>query len=147
MSVQAWHSEVDTNRLCINYKLFKVEVGLEHYLIKLDINDRINLCKYRCGSHKLPISEGRYLADTPVKMCLLCNSEDSGDEYHYVMVCPVFNLSRAKYIKRYYYTRPNTLMFSQLFNFRKLCLVLMYGNFIYVLCVVMMFVTVGTVPF
>jgi len=120
ISVQAWHSEVDTNRLCINYKLFKVDVGIEQYLIKLDINDRINLCKYRCGSHKLPISEGRYLADAPVKMCSLCNSQDSGDEYHYVMVCPVFNNSRAKYIKRYYYTRPNVIKFSELFNSRSI---------------------------
>jgi hypothetical protein len=39
------------------YSILK-EVAFENYITDLDgvINNRINLCKFRCGNHWLPIS-------------------------------------------------------------------------------------------
>ena len=50
--------------------------------------DRINLCQFRCGNRKLPISVGRYLSGNAQMLCSLCDTGDQGDEYHYVLVCP-----------------------------------------------------------
>ena len=36
-------------------------MGFEKYLIQLSSPDRINVCKFHCGNHKLPISVGQYL--------------------------------------------------------------------------------------
>ena len=116
INIQTWHSEIHANRLCSNYRIFKNEVGFEKYLTYLSPTDRINLCKFRCGNHKLPISVGRYLPGNAQRLCHLCNTGDQGDEYHYVLVCPSLMEERSKYIKRYFRIRPNTLKMNQLFN-------------------------------
>ena len=113
---QNWNDEVNRNRLCFNYRIFKQEVVLEDYLLKLEVGDRISLCKFRCGNHKLPVAKCRYLSDQPMEMCPLCNLNVQGDEFHYVLVCPVLNDVRKRYVKKYHYTRPNVLKFHQLFN-------------------------------
>ena len=58
----------------------------------------------------------RYLVDNAPSKCTRCGLNEQGDEFHYVMVCPVLNQLRTKYVKRYYYTRPNVLKMSDLFN-------------------------------
>lgn len=88
----------------------------EHYLITLGERDRINLCRFRCGNHRLPVKQQRYLTTNDYLPCPLCESNEPGDEFHYTLVCPAFSLMRSKYLKRYYYTRPNTLKLCQLFN-------------------------------
>ena len=114
--LQVWHAEVERNILCSNYKAFKTEFGQEKYITDLDIPDRIALSKYRCGSHKLPVAAERYSRQENYRPCRLCNSDEVGDEYHYVLVCPVLREVRERYLKPYYCGRPSTLKFSQLFN-------------------------------
>ena len=50
------------------------------------------------------------------RFCLLCNQEEIGDEYHYLFVCPHFNNKRKTYLKRYFYTHPNTVKMYELFT-------------------------------
>jgi hypothetical protein len=117
IEVQNWKSEVDRNNLCNIYRLFKAEAGIEPYLLKLDAVERINLCKFRCGNHKLPVSDSRYQHNpTNTKRCTLCHLNEQGDEFHYVLVCPILHDSRKNLLKKYYYTRPNVLKLNQLFN-------------------------------
>ena len=111
-----WQSEVDGNRLCNSYRLFKHTLSFEPYLSKLEFLDRINLARFRCGCHKLPISDNKYVNSDSPKICTLCNRNEQGDEYHYVLVCPKFMNERKKYLKKYYYDRPSTVKMSQLFN-------------------------------
>ena len=33
--------------------------------------------------------------------CTLCNLKVTGDEYHYILICPYFRLNRELYIKPY----------------------------------------------
>ena len=40
----------------------------------------------------------------------------TGDEYHYILICPYFRLKRELYIKPYYYRRPSMSKFEQLFS-------------------------------
>ena len=115
ISTQTWHNNVETNRLCLNYRIFKEENKMESYLTKLSLSERTTLARFRCGNHNLPISETRYLNEETIKVCPLCDL-GPGDELHYVLVCPIFRDYRSKFVKRYYYVRPNCLKMFQLFN-------------------------------
>ena len=75
------------------------------------------LCKFRCGSHRLPIETGRWRGvSINDRLCHLCDSGDIGDEYHYVMTCKALCLEREKYLPQYCHTHANTYKFNELFN-------------------------------
>ena len=88
---QNWHGEVQENSQCVIYRIFKENLEFEPYLTQLSDNDRINLCKFRCSSHRLPCVTGRY-ANIPrsERICNLCNLNVMGDEFHFVFQCPFF---------------------------------------------------------
>ena len=114
--LQNWQSEVNDNRLCGSYKLFKETLSLELYLSELEFEDRITLAKFRCGCHKLPVSANKYVnLDSPM-LCNSCDMNEQGDEYHYTLVCPKFNDERKKYLESFFHRRPSTLKMSLLFN-------------------------------
>jgi hypothetical protein len=75
------------------------------------------MCKFRCGSHKLPIEMGRFFSiDRSERICDLCNKEELGDEFHYLFNCTFFKDERIKFIPEYLYNVPNTISFSELMN-------------------------------
>lgn len=96
---QSWKSDVNNSSKCTIYKLIDKELVFENYLINLPWAVASTLCKFRTSNHPLPIETGRYtntLRDN--RLCLLCNKNLVGDEYHYVMVCDHFSDIRTKYI-------------------------------------------------
>ena len=116
--LQGWNFEINRNRKCTIYRIFKENLSLESYLMKLNFIERRRLCKFRTGNHKLPITEGRYVeggggVDTT---CTLCNSGDVGDEYHADFICKKFEEQRKKYLKKYFIVKPNTYKMFLLFN-------------------------------
>ena len=115
---QNWCEEVNRNRLCTNYRIFKQVSTFEPYLNKLDFTDRTSLCKFRCGNHRLPVANGRYLPDQLPQYCNMCDIQDPGDEFHYLFKCPVFKKFRKKFIKPYYRQRPNVQKMHMLFSSR-----------------------------
>ena len=85
IEIQSWHDEMYNSRHCVNYRMFKSELRLENYLIKLNSRKLISLCKFRCGNHKLPSTAGRFLGiPRAERLCTLCESKDIGDEFHYL---------------------------------------------------------------
>ena len=113
---QQWQAEVENNRLCNNYKIFKDKFDMEPYLLKLDVADRISMTKFRCGSNRLPVSINRSSDQQELRLCHLCNMGQRGDEFHYTLVCPKFENYRKKYVKRYYYTHPTSVKMNMLYN-------------------------------
>ena len=111
-----WHTMLDNNRLCLNYRLIKETFEIEHYLTISDEKIRIPLAKFRSGSHFLPISDQRYRDMDPRNYCPLCQTNEVGDEYHYIMSCPAFNHQRSKYIDPYFTNRPNILKYKNSFR-------------------------------
>ena len=97
ISQQQWQADVNENSLCLNYRILKENFTLEPYLIRLDFVDRINLAKYRCGSHKLPISVNKYSEQQLPRQCSLCNLNEIGDEFQYSLVCPKFKNETITY--------------------------------------------------
>ena len=112
--MQDWLANINENSLCINYKLFKTKFEFEEYLL-LEDQFRIPLSKFRCGSHHLPISNRRYDPIDERNLCPLCHL-DTGDEYHYLLVCPGFEAQRKEFIPSYFYIRPNVVKFGKLFS-------------------------------
>ena len=116
MNIQSWSSEINRNRLCSNYRIFKSAWDQERYLVTLDPAERINLSKFRCGSSRLPGVINRSLPEGGRTKCPKCNLDEVGDEFHYVLVCPALKAPRGKYLNKYYFTRPNTMKMAELFN-------------------------------
>ena len=60
------------------------------------------------------------------RKCRHCKDE-IGDEFHYLFNCSRFDADRKKYLKRYYYGRPNIIKYEEIMNtnntemLKKLC--------------------------
>ena len=64
---------------------------MEFYLKNLDLKDRINLCKFRCGNSLIPVVSGRfYGVDFEDRICNLCNKREIGMSI--IMLCLVISL-------------------------------------------------------
>ena len=97
--------------------MYKSEFGLEKYFTILPPDLMYNMCKFRCGSHKLQIEMGKYFSiDRSERICDLCNKEELGDEFHYLFNSTFFKDERKKFIPEYLYIVPNTISFSELMN-------------------------------
>ena len=117
---QKWLNEVNTSNFCHTYRIFKQELNLEQYLIKLPFQHRINLTKFRCKNNKLPINKFRFDNTNVDKSCQICSSNDIGDEFHYLFDCDFFKSERKMFLLEYFYKRPNTLKMGELFNSKNL---------------------------
>lgn len=115
MNVQNWNSRLLDSSKGRNYALFKENTNIEKYLIAMNKRAYLPLLKFRTANHKLPVEEGRWnnvpYAD---RKCNLCLKNELGDEFHYLLVCPFFNVERKMLLKRYFYLRPNILKYKTL---------------------------------
>ena len=69
-----------------------------------------------------------------MRKCILCDLNDIGDEFHYILICKFFDEERKKHIDEKYYTNPNVIKFRNLFenlkgvrllNLAKFCQIIM----------------------
>jgi hypothetical protein len=117
--LQKWSGQLTISSKGLNYRLFKTDLKLEPYLTTLPKNLRLDLFRFRTGNHKLPVETGRWrnsLVPYHDRKCTLCSLNEIADEFHYLLKCPFFILKRKKFIKDFYYKRPNILKFSQLLS-------------------------------
>ena len=67
---------------------------LFHYLTKYRIAHNIT-------AHQLKIETGRYSrnhADRKQRLCTICECNDIEDEYHFILIFPIYRNIRKKYI-------------------------------------------------
>ena len=98
------------------YKEIHPQFQRAAYLDKL-ISPKLRraLSKLRLSSHILHIETGPHRSiPRNERICTLCNIGDVEDEYHFVMICPLYKEIRNMHIRRYYVNRPNMLKFVQL---------------------------------
>ena len=112
-----WSETVFNNSACINYRAMSLVKKTQNYLLKLPKRYAYALCKLKCVNHNMPNVTGRY-TNTPYedRLCTLCQTQDIGDEFHYLFICEKFTLERTRYIKEYYYKHPNIFKMTQLFE-------------------------------
>ena len=113
--IQNWNEGITKGGKCTVYRIIKNTFGFEKYLTELPVNNRILMTKFRCRNHRLPIEAGcRAQIQRDLRLCLHCN--DIGDEYHYLLCCPLFREERKKYINVKFWKRPSTIQLEQLFK-------------------------------
>ena len=118
---QIWKGRVYESPKGLNYRLFKENLEFEEYFTKLDDKNISTLCKFRTVNHKLPIETGRWRnIARENRLCLLCNSGDIGDEYHYIFSCSAFEDDRKSFVKQKFRYRPNIVKFKELMNSKNL---------------------------
>ena len=82
-----------------------------------DSVDRINISKFRCRNSKIPVVTLGY-RDRRIpyedRICPSCNMGAIGDEFHYIMQCPVFQMQRQRYLETQYLINPNRELFLTL---------------------------------
>jgi hypothetical protein len=114
--VQTWLSEINNNEIYYNYRMFKDSFNFEKYLSVLPANLANIVTKFRTLNHKLPVQKGRTLGiPRHERVCHKCSSGDLGDEFHFLFVCPYFTNERKQLLHNYYFIRPNTIKYQQLF--------------------------------
>ena len=91
------------------YNLFKSSFAYEKYLDCVDNRDkRVLLTKFRIGICPLRIETGRYenVGDRKCipaneRTCLVCNSGDIEDEFHFLLKCPEYAAWRLHMLNVY----------------------------------------------
>ena len=105
--IQEWNANITQSSKGKNYHIFKENTELESYLKLLPKKLYISIIKFRTSNHKLPVETGRW-ENIPYgeRKCSLCNKNDIGDKFHYLLVCPLFQEDRCNLFKPFYYQRP-----------------------------------------
>lgn len=117
--LQTWNSQLDNSSKGRNYSLFKTDISCESYITVLNGHMLYTMLKFRTSNHKLPIEVGRWNnIDISDRKCNLCQLNDTGDEFHYLLICPFFQNERKVYIKQYYYRSPNIIKFRELLQIK-----------------------------
>jgi len=115
--IQKWHSDIDSSSRGQLYSLFKADFCLEKYLIKLEKEKRLYICKLRCSNLKFPIEVGRWHnVPREDRLCTICNDRALGNEFHYLFTCKNAEIVRLRnvYIPGYYRTNPTENKFKGL---------------------------------
>ena len=113
---QKWSSDINNNSVCLNYRLMTDKKTLQKYFT-LPRQHMHALCKFKCANSRIPTITGRY-SNKPLedRTCTVCESNEIGDEFHYLFKCSKFKDERVKYIKRYFFNNPSWYTMNKLFN-------------------------------
>ncbi len=97
---EKWKVEIEKSSTCEQYSLFKTKFRIKPYLVLLQPKYSIPISRLRANNHRLPVVAGRYSGrPRSERLCNLCNLDDLGDEYHYLMKCPFFHTHRITFLK------------------------------------------------
>ena len=116
---QTWSNEISTSSKLSTYEEFKTLLNPEKYLQV--INNyfiRKQLTRFGISNHQLLIEEGRHRGiDLIDRRCKLCDMNCVENEIYFLLVCPLYNNLRLKFI-----LIPEHLGFYQSYhNLSKLC--------------------------
>ena len=131
--LQYFYSELSTCPKLIAYNKIKREFIREKYLDCVT-NDkhRIALSRFRCSAHKLAIEEGRYRnIERNQRFCTRCNTNVVENEYHFMLVCPLYRDIRHEILPHYYSVWPNQRKFETLLNSTQTSVIKKIAKYIY----------------
>ena len=92
LALNAAHGYCSDWNLTVNAAVIKNDWKFEQYLTDLNFSQRVVLCKFRCHSNHLPISQSRFIDDILVDVDCLCSfcPGQIGDEIYYLLFCTFF---------------------------------------------------------
>ena len=102
---------------CLNYQIFKDTFGLENYFEFVPDYYLPYFIKFRMCNHHLPIEKGRWQnIERNLRKCQLCNLNDIGDEFHYILNCPFFANQRQQLLPYIRHNTKNAILFKRIMN-------------------------------
>ena len=103
MAQQKWCADVNSFDKLRSYSQFKSQLNLENYISVVEsVNHRRFLSKLRCSCHVLKIETGRRRKlNIEDRVCDMCGDGYVEDEYHFVLICRVYEELRSKYYCNY----------------------------------------------
>ena len=105
---QNWYRNINNSRRLSTYCRFKHSFNLKPYLDTIyERKFKIALTRFRLSSHRLEIERGRYFdIDRTERKCKNCTQNTIENEYHFLLVCPLYQDLRRKFLKAYYCSWP-----------------------------------------
>jgi hypothetical protein len=132
---QTWLENIQKNSKTLNCRLFKDKLEFENYFDIFEDRDISIFCHFRTVNHKLPIEYGRWNnIQRENWVCNLCNSQDLGDEFHYLLKCSFMSDMRKNCINNIFFRNANILKFGELMiqtklsKLKKLCVFIRFIN-------------------
>jgi hypothetical protein len=124
--IQSRNEFFDKSSKCILYKYLTNNVSIQFYLTKCIPGKNVNLLtKFRLSAHPLRVEQGRYNGIArQERLCEFCNLNEIEDEYHFILICPLYKNLRSMYIKKYYWSHASMYKLIQLLtmkNRKQLC--------------------------
>ena len=116
----------------MSYCIFKHEFALEKYLsLQIENKYKVALTRFRTSSHDLFLETRRYdRTDRNLRICKSCNMSKIEDEFHFLLVCPMYRELRRKYLKAYFCHWPTFYKFDILLSSTSFKTVLNLSKFI-----------------
>ena len=124
--IQGTFAVFETSNKYLLYKHLINNFDIQIYLKKsIPISLQRLLTKFRLSYHDLFVETGRH-KNIPRynRICSLCNKQDIEDEYHFILICPVYDEIRHKFLKPYFYKKPSMYKLINLLTskkFKELC--------------------------
>ena len=115
---QSWYAAINNSNRLMMYSIYKHEFSQETYLDFIsNRNIRTAFSRFRLSSHDLAIESCRY-DDTPRsdRLCKFCNLNVVENEYHFLLVCPLYIDIRRKYFNSYFCHWPTLMKFENLMS-------------------------------
>ena len=104
LNKQTWRGEVESKPKLRTYSKFKTHLFLEncicYYMPK---RNRSLLAQFRLGILPIHVETGRY-SNTPLeeRICKLCDFNEIEDEYHFLIICPLYARYRSTLFNNVY---------------------------------------------
>ena len=130
---QTWYTDINNSNRLITYARYKHEFNCENYLDFIaNKKYKVAFTRFRLSSHDLQIERGRYenIARAE-RICKCWNMSKIENEYHFLLVCPLFAELRRKFFKPYFCHWPNINKFDSLMMSKSKQAILDVAKFIY----------------
>ena len=97
--VLKWRTDMTNSSIYDTYRVFKNNFCTEKYLSILPYNCVITLARFRTTNNLVPVNVLRFSGlDREDRVCRLCDSNEMGNEYHYLFQCTFFINKRRECI-------------------------------------------------
>lgn len=130
---QSWYANINNSNRLLMYSRFKHDFAFENYLDFIQEKKfKIALTKFRLSSHDLAIERGRFEnVNRDNRLCKHCNLNMVENEYHFLLVCPLYRDLRKKYLQNYYCHWPTLNKFDDLMRRNSKSTVLNLSKFLH----------------
>ena len=131
-SQQLIRSQISASPKCTYYKYLIDVYSLQYYLSKfIPVHLRKCITKFHLSSHNLAIETGRYSTTDRSKRTRFSCVDEIEDEYHFILVCPLYHSLRKQYIKPYYWKIPSVYKLIKLLQINNIKQLRQFGKYLY----------------